>query len=134
MEFYQRKRELILLTLSSLLILLVALPACGTSGSGNSSSGTLTPESFTQDVAPIFNQRCIKCHGDGQLNGGLDLTSYATLMRGGKKGAVIIPGNADGSLLVQYIRQGLMPKSSAKLTQGQISIIENWVNGGAQDN
>src|SRR5476651_79265 len=50
--------------------------------------------SFREDVAPIFKGRCESCHqsgGDGTQKSGLDLTTYAGLLKGTKFGAMVVP-------------------------------------------
>jgi hypothetical protein len=91
--------------------------------------------SFSKDVMPIFEQTCIKCHGgsDG-TKGDLDLTTHANTMKGGKDGAVVVPGDAANSMLVKLIENGKMPRRAPKLPQEQIDLIAKWVNEGAQDN
>ena len=91
--------------------------------------------SFVKDVQPIFEQNCVKCHGgsDG-IKGGLSLKTYADLMKGGKDGEVIAPGDAANSMLVQAITAGKMPKRGTKLAQEKIDMIAAWVTAGAQNN
>lgn len=91
--------------------------------------------SFAKDVQPIFEQNCVKCHGgsDG-IKGGLSLKTYDDLMKGGKDGQVIAPGDAANSMLVQAITEGKMPKRGTRLAQEKIDTIAAWVNAGAQNN
>jgi mono/diheme cytochrome c family protein len=85
-------------------------------------------------VQPIFNQRCIGCHGENGKEG-IDLRTYDSVMKGGEPGLVVKPGDAKGSLLVQMIQEGhakRMPFKQDPLTDDQIKQIEDWVNGGAK--
>src|SRR4051794_10867715 len=61
------------------------------------------------DVLPIFQMRCVVCHGKRKQEGGLDLRSQASRLRGGKSGPALIPGKPDQSLLMQKISSGQMP-------------------------
>ena len=90
--------------------------------------------SFANDVMPIFNNSCNKCHGVEQVKEGLDMTSYDTLMAGSFNGKVITAGNADDSFLVRQLIEGEMPKLGSKLTAEQIQVIANWINAGALNN
>jgi len=90
--------------------------------------------SFSNDVRPIFNNNCAKCHGIEQIKEGLDLRTYDTLMNGSFNGTVVTPGNAADSFLVQQIVEGEMPKRGPKLTTEQTQIIEDWINAGALNN
>lgn len=90
--------------------------------------------SFVNDVLPIFNNSCIKCHGVEQIKEGLDLRSYETLMAGSFNGSVITPGSLDDSYLLQQIINGEMPNRGPKLSAEQVQIIANWINAGAPNN
>jgi len=90
--------------------------------------------SFTNDILPIFNSRCANCHGGNRTEEGLNLLSYATIMSGSKNGAVVSPGEADHSLLVEMLLSQEMPKRGPKLTPIQIQPIIDWINEGALDN
>ena len=114
------------------LLCAVLISACGSTATP-ASSGTSAPVSYALDVAPIFSQRCVQCHSGGQPSGGLDLSSYSGLMAGGATGAVITPGDAANSLLISLVSSGQMPRSGAKLSPDQVSLLQNWVNAGAAD-
>jgi hypothetical protein len=64
----------------------------------------------------------------------LELASHQSLLAGSDNGPVIIPGNADESLLVDLIVNNEMPKRGPKLTPPQVQLIIDWVNQGALDN
>ena len=44
---------------------------------------------------------------------------------------VIVPGDANGSRLVQMVSSGRMPPRGDKLTAEQIQFIVNWINAKA---
>ncbi len=90
--------------------------------------------SFANDVMPILENRCNKCHGIEQVKKGLDMTTYEGLMLGSNNGAVIEPGNAAESFLVEQINKGKMPKRASKLSPEEIQLITDWVNAGAINN
>ena len=95
----------------------------------------LQPEStsFTSSVLPIFQQNCVSCHGG---TNGLTLSSWASTMAGGNSGAVVVPGDAVGSLLYQKINGmgGIMPPSGPPLSSSQIATIGQWIDEGAGNN
>jgi hypothetical protein len=90
--------------------------------------------SFAKDVLPIFEGSCFKCHGDDKTEKGLDLKTYASVMLGSQKGAVITAGNADNSVLFKAVSSGKMPKRGTKLSPQQLDLIKNWINSGAPNN
>ena len=90
--------------------------------------------SFSDDVLPIIQSRCINCHGGQKIEEGLVLKTYSDIMAGSNNGPVIVPGDARNSLLVELITNLEMPKKGPKLTPPQIQLITDWVNQGALDN
>jgi hypothetical protein len=90
--------------------------------------------SFSQDVLPILQSRCLRCHGGEKTEEQLNMTSYEGLMAGSEDGVVVVPGDADNSPFVQLVVQGKMPKRSPRLLPEQIQVFIDWVNAGALNN
>jgi mono/diheme cytochrome c family protein len=101
-----------------------------------------TAEFFVQDVQPIFRSNCFRCHGGMNRKGDYSMQTAAALMRGGKHGVAVVPGDPAGSLLVRLIRHegagtgiapepGPMPNKKKKLSDADIAIVERWVKAGA---
>src|ERR1051326_4134268 len=62
--------------------------------------GEAATVSFSGQIKPILLNNCIECHSSEDHKGGLDVTSVATLLKGGKKaGPAIIAGKPDESPL-----------------------------------
>ncbi len=79
------------------------------------------------DIAPLFNQ-CLACHADGKILG-LNFSSYASIMQGGSKGPVIIPGNAAASPLIQV--QSGSPPHFGQFSTHELDLLIAWINKGA---
>lgn len=90
--------------------------------------------SFTADILPIFESRCINCHGGNRTEAELSLRTHADAMTGSEGGAVIVPGDADNSVLVEMVVTQEMPKRGPKLTPPQVQLIIDWINQGALNN
>lgn len=90
--------------------------------------------SYANDVQPILQSRCGKCHMGEFVSEGLHMDTYESLMEGSDNGPVIVPGNADESLLVHKVVEGKMPKRGPRLTMVQIQIISSWIDAGAPNN
>ena len=91
------------------------------------------PVSFTADILPIFESSCWKCHGDAIQLSKLDLRSRDAALKGGERGAAIVPGKAGDSRLYRLVA-GLEKPSmplDGTLTAGQISTIKEWIDQGA---
>ena len=64
-------------------------------------TSSAAPVSYTKDVFPILESRCLNCHGGDRTEEGLLMRTYQELMAGSKNGPVIVSGNATDSLLVE---------------------------------
>jgi cytochrome c553 len=81
-------------------------------GAGSEAGGTKasTAAALTEnDVIPIFQMRCVLCHGKRRQEGGLDLRTQAGRLKGGKSGPAFVPGKPDESLAMKRILAGEMP-------------------------
>lgn len=87
---------------------------------------------FESDIAPILKTHCLKCHASEDPQGGLDLSTAATLMKGSDEGPVVIKGSAEKSVLLQKIvaRKMPPPKEKDPLSDEQAAIIRKWIDGG----
>lgn len=90
--------------------------------------------SFSRDVLPLLQSRCINCHGGQRTSEGLDMKTYESLMNGSQNGSVISPGDAANSSFVTLAAEGKMPKRGPKLTPAEVQLLTDWVNAGAPNN
>lgn len=95
--------------------------------------------SFKQDIQPIFNEYCVKCHNPQDAHKGLRLDTYASIIEGQTNGPVIVPGRPLESILLRNIRResppsSWMPFHQDPLTPNRVQNIENWIGQGAPDN
>ena len=88
---------------------------------------------FEGQVRPILKTHCFQCHGEnGETKGDLDVRLARFILKGGKDGAVIKPGDAGHSLMLEKLRKGEMPKGKSKLSDKEIATIEQWIAQGAK--
>lgn len=92
------------------------------------------PVSYTREIQPILRANCVGCHKPGKSKGGLDLTSHAALMKGGKDGAVIVTEDAAASPLMESISgaEPEMPKEGEPLSEQEVALLKNWISQGAK--
>ncbi len=81
-------------------------------------------------IASIFTDRCGKCHGSAAM-AGLNLTTYATALKGGKDGAVIVPGDPANSLLIKK-QSGATPHFG-QLSASELQLVTDWIKAGAPE-
>src|SRR4051794_6657750 len=99
--------------------------------------GSLAPVSFNREILPILSNNCFACHGPDE---GKRETKFHFDTREGafaKKG-VIVPGNADGSFLIERVTNPdpdeRMPPAETghTLTASQIELLKGWIAQGAK--
>lgn len=98
--------------------------------------------SFKEDILPLLKWRCASCHesgGAGYEKSGLDLTSYAGVMKGTKFGRMVIPREPESSNLMLLLDWRAapalrMPHGKKQLSSCDRSTIRAWIRQGAKDN
>ncbi|MDQ1471766.1 MAG: hypothetical protein QOJ99_3246, partial [Bryobacterales bacterium] len=88
---------------------------------------------FESKVRPILANNCYACH-TGAQSGGLRLDSREAILKGGKSGPAIVPGNPNDSLLIQatsYTHPRLKMPPGDKLEQTEVADLSKWVSTGA---
>jgi hypothetical protein len=73
-----------------------------------------TPDFFETKVRPVLANNCYACH-TGSAMGGLRLDSRDAMLKGGGRGAALVPGDPDKSLLITAVRQ---TDENLKMPQG----------------
>ncbi len=89
---------------------------------------------FESEVLPVLESRCFACHGPLRQRGSLRLDSRPAMLIGGGRGAAIVPGDAEASLLVAAIRREdelEMPPPRA-LDAAERELLEAWIQAGAE--
>ena len=129
---------------------LVVSSSCSENGQAKKPVRKSAPAlSFTKDVFPIIQRRCLPCHAEDSFNPSeLSMDSYESLKAGGKNGSPWVEGNSKESILVKKLSETppfgeRMPLNSKKkiaegnaswLTQDQIDSIATWIDQGAKNN
>jgi uncharacterized membrane protein/mono/diheme cytochrome c family protein len=92
---------------------------------------------YTDIIKPIFQSKCYGCHGATKQKGKLRLDQPDLIMKGGKDGVVIIPGNSVKSDLVKRImlpreeEHHMAPKEKPQMTSSEKSLLSWWIDNGA---
>ena len=88
---------------------------------------TSTATSFATDIQPLFKLYCYGCHQANDRQGGVSMQDYDH----------ILDLVRDGSLLGSIKHQNdfvAMPLYLDRMTDCQITQVENWIKEGAMDN
>jgi hypothetical protein len=90
--------------------------------------------SFADEVQPILTAKCVSCHGREKQEGGLRLDSPTAAKAGGDRGASLVPGDVEASLLIKAITfddPDLKMPPKQKLSEKEIATLSAWVKAGA---
>src|SRR5215470_8998908 len=113
-------------------IVLLLVAALGLAAPQSVPAGS--PEYFETKVRPILANNCYACHTTSALSG-LRLDSLDAMKKGGKRGAAIVVGDPENSLLIQALRHsaadGLKMPMGGKLKDADIEVLTTWIKAGA---
>jgi len=84
--------------------------------------------SYQGEIQELLVGRCSACHGDG-ATGGLDVTTYESLLAGGNNGPGVVPEDLEASLI--YVRQTEDSDHYFQFSDEEIALIEEWILAGA---
>ncbi|HAY80432.1 MAG TPA: hypothetical protein DCY79_11545 [Planctomycetaceae bacterium] len=89
---------------------------------------------FEDQIAPIFEKRCVSCHNDDQREGGLSLVNRAAASQGGESGPLLTAENNEETLLLEYVSgdDPEMPKQGPPLAKAEIALLRQWLAEGAK--
>ncbi|RME82130.1 MAG: hypothetical protein D6775_11710 [Caldilineae bacterium] len=86
--------------------------------------------SFSRDILPALQAHCAECHGP---EAEVTLMSYEALLNGGKRGPLVVPGDADSSRLI--LVQSMPPAAHpTRLPREVLELIYTWIQAGAPEN
>jgi hypothetical protein len=102
-------------------------------------SSSLFPKKvdYITQVKPIFNKKCIACHGGVRRNGDFSLLFRSEALAPVKSGKrAIIPGDPEHSEMIRRITHEeateRMPKGKEPLSGEEIDILRRWIKDGAE--
>src|SRR4051812_31531879 len=121
------------LALPAVLIVAGSTLAVGFGAQGSKAHRPVAAPVTYKTVAPIFAANCVKCHQGARAAHGLDMSSYASIMKGDKESKVLKAGAPQKSrlALVLHGKPKLMPPGHA-LAAADIAKIEAWIKAGAK--
>ncbi|MCA9014506.1 MAG: DUF1549 domain-containing protein, partial [Planctomycetaceae bacterium] len=88
---------------------------------------------FEKRIRPLLINRCYECHSEDSVESGLRVDSLSALVKGGERGASVVIGKPEQSLLISAVNHSgqlhMPPKD--KLSQKEISDLTEWIRLGA---
>jgi hypothetical protein len=94
--------------------------------------GCVSAAELPREATAILEKNCVQCHSAQVSLSDLSLTSREAALKGGKRGAAIVPGDVN-SLLLKAVRHeaGLAMPPGRKLPAAEIDTLRKWIEGGA---
>lgn len=97
------------------------------------------PVDFAKEIMPLLKRNCVACHHEKESEGGLNLESHSSLMKGGDTGETVTAKDAAASLLLTRAtgaEEPLMPPEdnsvgAKPLTPEELGLIKLWIEQGA---
>src|SRR5213075_2974099 len=92
---------------------------------------------YNTQVKPIFNKKCITCHGGVRAKSNFSLLFREDALKPAKSGKYpIVPGYPGKSEMIRRITESnedeRMPYKHDPLTKEEISILKKWIKQGAE--
>ncbi len=93
--------------------------------------------SFTADIAPLLQRRCVVCHGLEKAKGQYRLDTFGGLLKPGSSDKPsVVPGKPEASLLYQLLLEkspdDRMPQDADALSSTEIALVKSWILSGAK--
>lgn len=92
------------------------------------------PVTFAQDVTPIFDDYCTRCHHPTKKLGGLDMTSPRAIAEGGDSGPAATPELGTRSLLLLLAvgedGEWRMPPDPPPMPADDLAVVRAWIEQG----
>jgi uncharacterized membrane protein len=92
---------------------------------------------YAEVITPILQTKCYTCHNANKQKGGLRMDQLDLLLKGGKNGKVIKPGDADGSEMIKRLllpvdnEHHMPPKEKPQPSESQVALLHWWINNNA---
>jgi mono/diheme cytochrome c family protein len=91
-------------------------------------------------VLPMLQLRCTACHGTRRQEGGLDLRTRESILKGGKSGPAVVAGDPQNSRILKRIHAGEMPPrrrlvevSVKPMADNEIELLTRWIKQGTKN-
>jgi mono/diheme cytochrome c family protein len=94
------------------------------------------PVDFVKQIKPILADRCVECHNSETLLGELNLQTRALAFGKRKAGPVIVPKNAEKSMLYLVLTlpprdKKAMPATGHRIPKDEMNLVRQWITEGA---
>lgn len=96
---------------------------------------TRADDHYSATIEPLLRQHCVACHNPDTTEGGLDLSTYEGLLRGGVTGPALTAGAMASSRMYLMasgtLEPAMPPDPSERLSENQLKVLGDWIQTGA---
>ena len=91
---------------------------------------------YERAIGPLFQQKCVSCHGTKKSKGNLLLNSPDNILKGGKNGSIFSDQSNIKSLLLERLSLPLSdeyhmpPEGKLQLTKKELKLLNYWILAG----
>ena len=95
------------------------------------------PFVYADIVAPILERSCVQCHKESKSKGKFRMDTYELLVKGGKEGPGLKPGNsAESHILMRMLlpkddEEHMPPKGKTEIAEHEFAVMKWWIDNGA---
>jgi uncharacterized membrane protein len=109
----------------------------GLIGAGLAGAADNPPPSYVKDVKPFLKTYCMNCHSGARAKAGFSVESLDSLLKKGRRGALVVAEKPDDSRLVLSVtgktRKAMPPRNKPQPKADEINKIREWIKAGAKD-
>ena len=93
---------------------------------------------FAKAIEPMLTAKCGSCHSAEKAKGGLDVSSFAALLKGGEDGAGVVAGKPEESHVLKRMELPLddddhmPPKGKPQPSTNDVALLKWWIANGAK--
>ena len=96
---------------------------------------------YASVLKPVFEAKCVSCHGAEKAKGRLAMHTYEKLMAGGGNGPIVEPDSEDPQRIEMIYRaelpeddeEHMPPQGKPQLTADELAVLKWWVKEGAHE-
>ena len=91
-------------------------------------------DTLSRQSVEILHTRCSQCHGAKIAMSDLRVGSRESLLKGGKGGPAVVPGDAQASRIIQAVTHMIEPPMppTGDIPGDEIATLRKWIDSGAQ--
>lgn len=90
------------------------------------------PNIYAHVVQPVLNKKCVSCHNENKAKGGLILTDFSSIFKGGKSGSILGEEGLFHRINLPMGDEDHMPPADEKqLDKDEFTILKTWLDQGA---